>query len=178
MLCLNAKELKRSFRWYGQCYSCGIWICSHLPCLLLNMYESVCLFFLLPYLNSFHVLVYSVGSHCLIYENNSNVICCSPKKLRSLDYSLPEDGVSSIIPSGWILASRHCKCYLLKIVHNIMCCHIYSWSTNINHLVASGFMKTFYRLRSFDYPMPPPLVLECKFFVFDILDATCPLLYK
>ncbi|TKV98821.1 hypothetical protein SEVIR_8G000500v4 [Setaria viridis] len=49
------------------------------------------------------------------------LLACDPKKLRSLDYSLPS-GVSSIIPSG--------------------------------------FMKTIYRLRSFGYPMPPPLVLE------------------
>jgi len=82
----------------------------------------------------------------------------SPKELHFRDYSLPE-GVSSVVPSGVNnLASHHCKCYLLTIVCRMLCVVIRS--THINHLVASGFMKTSYTLRSLGYPMPPPLVLE------------------
>ena len=47
--------------------------------------------------------------------------------------------------------------------------YVLSFGVLINLLVASGFMKTSYRIRSLGYPMPPPLVLECKFLVFIFL---------
>uniref|UniRef100_A0A0D3HEN7 Uncharacterized protein n=1 Tax=Oryza barthii TaxID=65489 RepID=A0A0D3HEN7_9ORYZ len=36
----------------------------------------------------------------------------------------------------------------------------YSLPKGVKSIVPSGFMKTIYRLKSFGYPMPPPLVLE------------------
>ena len=56
--------------------------------------------------------------------------------------------------------------------------YVLSFGVLINLLVASGFMKTSYRIRSLGYPMPPPLVLECKFFGFYISDVPCSLLYN
>ncbi|CAL5087317.1 unnamed protein product [Urochloa decumbens] len=36
----------------------------------------------------------------------------------------------------------------------------YKLPTGVSSIVPSGFMKTIYRLKSYGYPMPPPLVLE------------------
>ena len=124
-----------------------------------------------------YTFIFAVWLVSLFYfENDTNILYRSPKELHFRDYSLPE-GVSSVVPSGVNnLASHHCKCYLLTIVCRILCVVIRS--THINHLVASGFMKTSYTLRSLGYPMPPPLVLECKFFGFYISDVPCALLYN
>ena len=96
---------------------------------------------------------------------------CSPKQLHFREYLLP-DGVSSIVPSGVNNhASNYSKCYPLSIVRRILyeCYHIYDLCANIDHIIASGFVRTINRMKSLGYPMPPPLMLERKF-TFDITD--------
>ena len=143
---------------YESAYSCHVfsWIRT-----------SLIAFFPL-YLDSFSFTV-------IFMRMTLNIFYRSPKETRLCDFVLPE-GVSSVVPSGVNnLASHHCKCYLLTIVCRI---YVLSFWVLINLLVASGFMKTSYTLRSLGYPMPPPLVLECKFFGFYISDVPCSLLYN
>ena len=128
----------------------------------------------------FHVWVYFhfcclINFTLIFMRTTLNIFYRSPKETRLCDFVLPE-GVSSVVPSGVNnLASHHCKCYLLTIVCRI---YVLSFWVLINLLVASGFMKTSYRIRSLGYPMPPPLVLECKLFGFYISDVPCSLLYN
>ncbi|XP_066343170.1 uncharacterized protein [Miscanthus floridulus] len=60
--------------------------------------------------------------------------------------------------------SRKSLCQRLELfqILNPKKLHFYGYSlpSGVSSVVPSGFMKTIYRLRSFGYPMPPPLVLE------------------
>jgi hypothetical protein len=105
------------------------------------------------------------SSYVLFCHNNkSTMFYCSPEKLHYRGYTLPKD-VSSVVPSGVNNTASHLlKCCLCIIVRRILCYqyHTYHLRTNNDLNIASGFMQTICRLKSYGYPIPPPLVLECK----------------
>jgi hypothetical protein len=94
-----------------------------------------------------------------ICHNNFTVFHCSPKELHFRRYSKP-DHVSTIVPSGMNKDATHHV--MLRIMTWILCeCYgAFDLSTIDRH--ASGFMSKIYRLRHLGYPMPPPIMLECK----------------
>jgi hypothetical protein len=82
------------------------------------------------------------------------VFYCSTETIDFRGYSLPS-GVFSIVPSG--LNVTFCASRIFLWMN-----HTYHVRTNVDHLMAPGFWRRVKWLKSAGYPIPPPLVLECK----------------
>ncbi|KAK3159018.1 hypothetical protein QOZ80_2AG0144610 [Eleusine coracana subsp. coracana] len=54
----------------------------------------------------------------------------------------------------------------------------YSLPKDVSRIVPSGFLSTINRIKSYGYPIPPPLVLEHKSLLSILLKSLCALLYS